>query len=56
VVLLGVLPTPMLDSILRPVQALRTPVAATTAAAAPGKITVNPSTPVATTANADPIR
>ena len=26
VVLLGVLPTPMLDSILRPIQALRTPV------------------------------
>ena len=28
VVLLGVLPTPMLDSILKPVQALRTPVSA----------------------------
>ena len=29
VVVLGVLPTPMLDSILRPIQALRTPAVAT---------------------------
>jgi hypothetical protein len=49
VVLLGVLPTPMLDSILRPIQALRTPVEGAPALAATDP---QPSAAVATAGNA----